>query len=423
MKKLRLLALVATVSLVSAGTLNAADKKSAAGGLELSGNVTVVTGWQNDSKYVGGPGNTFSGVNDIDTANSGLGQLGDFRGIAAPSHDTFNFYLDQVELDINKTFGENIRIRADLDFGRALSGSGLTTTADTNFQLEQGYVTANIPVGNGLEFLIGRFNTPIGLESVDRAENIALSYTNIYRFVRPHNSTGAKLYYAFNDLFDWHIYVINSLQDNLGSIIGPVGGTTDTPVPSYGTRFGFTWGQKGKENVIGLSYAGGPEGIARNPAFSTPVNAMRHLTHIADLDFSLHVTENFIIAGEAIYRQDNRGGACPANAPANYLNNITKNCKALAGQLTLAYNPNETWGVYGRFDYLHDIQGNLTNVDQQIMDASIGASYQITDGAKLKMEYRIDFEKNANIPVTTTTAIGYHGSMNNAFALEFAYNF
>jgi len=425
MKKLGLLALVATVSLVSAGTLNAADKKSAAGGLELSGNVTVVTGWQNDNKYVSGPGTTISGVNDIDTAGAGLGQLGDFRGNAAPSKDTFNFYLDQVELDINKTFGENIRIRADLDFGRALSGSGLTTTADTNFNLEQGYVTANIPVGNGLEFLIGRFNTPIGLESVDRAENIALSYTNIYRYVRPHNTTGAKLYYAFNDLFDWHIYVVNNLQDtiNIGGfgVASPLStvGLVDTPVPSYGTRFGFTWGQKGKEHVIGLSYAGGPEAAVRG------ANLMRHFTHIADLDFSLHATENFVIAGEAIYRQDNRNGACPSVAgnPATFIGNSTKNCKAWGGQLTLAYNANETWGVYGRFDYLHDFQGNYTQVDQQIMDAAIGASYQITDGAKLKMEYRIDFEKNANINTSATTAVGYHGSMNNAFALEFAYNF
>ena len=30
--------------------------------------------------------------------------------------------------------------------------------------LEQAYVTANIGIGNGMEFLIGKFNAPVGVE-------------------------------------------------------------------------------------------------------------------------------------------------------------------------------------------------------------------------------------------------------------------
>jgi hypothetical protein len=401
MKKLGLWALVTAATLVSAGTLQAAGK-GAAGGLELSGNVDVVTGWQHDNSNAGFVTNT---VNNVDTLGSGEGQLGDLRGIGAPNHDTFNFYLDQVELDINKTFGENIRIRADLDFGRALSGSGLTTTAGTNFNLEQGYVTANIPIGNGLEFLIGRFNTPIGLESVDRNENTALSFSNIYRFLRPQNTTGAKIYYAFNDKFDWHLYVVNNLFDTIGSVAG---GVNDTPIPSYGTRFGFTWGEKGKENVIGLSYAGGPEAIAAG------FNRERHLTHIGDLDFSFHVTDKFLIGGEGIYRVDNLGGACPVGLGTALAANVGKNCKALGGDILFSYNFSETWGGWFRYEYIHDIQGNYTNFDEQIHDFTVGASYQITDGAKVKLEYRLDM---ALLAITPGKAF------NNAFAAEFAYNF
>lgn len=403
MKKIGLIALLAALALASAGTLQAKDK-GAAGGLEISGNVDVVTGWQHDSANAGGISNT---VNDADNnLTQGEGQLGDLRGIGTPNSDSFNFYIDQVELDLNKTFGENIRIRADLDFGRGLSGT-LRTTGGANFNLEQGYVTANIPIGNGLEFLIGRFNTPIGLESVDRNENIALSFSNLYRFLRPHNTTGMKLYYAFNDLFDWHIYAVN----NLGDLIVPNGGAgfTDTPIPSYGTRFGFTWGEKGKENVIGLSYAGGPEAAMRG------ANLMRHFTHIGDLDFSFHVTDAFIIAGEGMYRQDNSAGACPVGltAAAAFAGS---NCRAFSGTLTFAYNFNETWGGWFRYGYLHDLQGNYTNFDQQIHDFTLGAAYQITEGAKLKMEYRLDLALLSNLN-------GGGKAYNNAFALEFAYNF
>jgi|GEM_PF-655840 len=441
MKKHKLWALVAVAALLGAGTLQAAEKKSAAGGLELSGNVDVVTGFQYDnanSLQLGYGQTTAAGaltpnvVNDADNVGVGEGQLGDLRGKGAPSHKTFNFYIDQVELDINKTFGENIRIRADLDFGRGLSGSLRTTGLGSNFLLEQGYVTANIPIGNGLEFLIGRFNTPIGLEAVDRADNIALSYTNIYRWLRPHNTTGAKIYYAFNDLFDWHVYAVNNLYDSIGSVTGaaiaPLNQTTnDTAVPSWGTRFGFTWGEKGKENVVGLSYAGGPEGIANNitvAGVNFAATSKTHFTQMADLDFSFHVTDSFIIAGEGIIRMDaaNGGlGACTTSAPTN--------CKAFAGDLLFAYNFNETWGMYFRYEYFADRQGNYTlayakvanlaagggavAANYQMHDFSLGTTYQITDGAKMTAEYRFDL----GVPVAGGKP------QNQAFALEFAYNF
>src|SRR5262249_21115409 len=157
-----------------------------------------------------------------------------------------------------------IRVRADLDFGRFLSGSGRNTQAGSNFNLEQGYLTANVPVGKGMELLLGRFNAPIGLESVDRADNIALSFSNVYRSLRPDNLTDLKIYSAFNDHFDWSLYLVNNLADAVVPAVG-----ADSAIPSYGTRFGFTWGAKDKESTIGFSYAGGPEQFGNNA----------HLTH------------------------------------------------------------------------------------------------------------------------------------------------
>lgn len=396
MKKISALALAAAFSVSGASALQAKDKSSA-GGLELSGNVTVVTGFQHDTSN--GQGQSISPANTSGSAQ-GLGILGEFRGPSAAKRTTYNFYLDQVELDLNKTFGENIRVRADLDFGR------------DSVTVEQGYVTANIPVGNGMELLVGRFNAPIGLESVDRHENIAISNTNLYRFLRPHNVTGAKVYYAFNENFDWHLYAVNNLVDEINT------SATDTAIPSVGTRFGFTWGEQGKEHVIGLSYAGGPEGIVN----VAPVSHKKHWTHIGDLDFSFHVTDDFIVAGEAIYRQDNRRGACPSRAADGTATtgtvstgvNANKNCKALAGQITLAYDFNENWNAWLRYDYIHDLQGNYTENDQQIHAGTVGLGYNLTEGANIKGEYRLDTNNVAGV-----TKRGY----NHGFALQFAYNF
>ena len=82
-------------------------------------------------------------------------------------------------------------------------------------------------MGNGAEFLVGRFNIPMGYESVDRVNNVTISFSNIFRYVRPHNVTGAKIYYAFSDTFDWSIYVVNNLADTFSFAAGFISmGTT-----------------------------------------------------------------------------------------------------------------------------------------------------------------------------------------------------
>jgi hypothetical protein len=343
------------------------------------------------------------GCNAVDTAGSGSGQLGDFRGLAAPNRDTFDFYVDQIELDLQKSFGENVRIRADLDFGRFLSGSGSNTGPFSNFNLEQGYLTVNIPVGNGMEMAIGRFNLPIGLEAVDRPFNVALSFSNLYRYLRPHNSTGLKLYIPFSDTFDWNIYIANNLSDVISFAPG-----TDSAVPSWGTRFGFTWGKEGRESTVGLSYAGGPEQFGTGGS----------LTHIVDLDAMLQFGESFALGIEGMYRQDNL-------TPAFRALGFTNNSKAFAALLLLNFTPGETWNFWFRYGYLNDIDPTAayTGLDQQVHDFTLGVGYQIADGAKFKIEYRLDLHDFASAQVFLPAPVADDISLSQGFAMEFAYNF
>jgi len=395
MKKVGLVALMAATTLMGVGVVQAEKgSKSAAGGLEIGGHLDAVVGWQHDGKNARGGLNT---VNDADTSGRvGFGQLGDFRGAASAKHDTFNFYLDSAEIDLAKSFGENIRIRADLDLGRTLSG---TLNA---LNVEQAYATFNIPAGNGIEVAVGRFNLPIGIESVDRPDNVALSFSNIYRFVRPHSGTGAKLYYAFSDNVDLQIYAVNNLTDRITN-----GTVTDTAVPSAGARLGFNWGSEGKKSTLGISGFWGPEGIAAG------VSTNRHYTFGGDIDFTWNITDKFMLGLEGIYRQDNRGGACSPVASAQ---NTGKNCKAYAGQALLDYAFKDNLDGYLRYDYLHDIHGNYTGFDSQSHVFALGGGYQITDGVKVKAEYRLDM----------TLPAAVHGTakgISHGFALEFAYRF
>lgn len=401
MKKI-LLSFLMMTSLVAVSAVQAEESKG--GGLELSGNIDVVTGWQHDS------------VNS--TGDFAGGQLGWFRGATSPGRDTFDFYIDQVELDLNKSFGENIRIRADLDFGRQLSGSGRNTNsaapfgpALSNFELEQGYVTMNVL---GAEFLIGRFNAPIGYYVVDRADNPTLSFSMNYNYLTPTNVTGGKIFYAFNDLIDWHLYVVNNLADSVPFGNGPglnPGGLTNnaySAIPSYGTRIGFNWGADDAKSTVGISYAGGPERFGCN-AGTTGCNA--HLTNIVDIDWAVKFTPSFLFAGEGTFRQDNA-----LTGP---------NDRAYAAFGLFNYDFSTNWRVYGRFGWMQDRSGFYTGainpitgglLSQNIYDAAVGVGYQITEGAKMKVEYNPTIFAPRNAP-------GLGTAWSNGLAVEFAYNY
>ncbi len=423
MKKILSAILFSSFVALSVSSVNAGESK--AGGLELSGNIDVVTGWQHDGKNSAGD---FAG-----------GQLGWFRGFTAPGRDTFDFYVDQVELDINKSFGENIRIRADLDFGRQLSGSGRNTntanpfaipapannfSTNSNFELEQGYVTFNL---KGAEVLIGRFNAPIGYYVVDRADNPTISFSENYNYLTPTNITGGKIYYAFSDLIDWHVYVVNNLADSIpfgsnlpaptaNGNLGNPGGLTNgaySAIPSWGERLGFNWGADDTKSTLGISYAGGPErfGCNFNPAALTATGCNRHLTTIVDLDWAVKFTPALLFAGEGTFRQDNA-----ISGP---------NDRAYAAFGLLNYDINSNWRVYGRFGWMQDRNGFYTGalnpvtgapMGQNIYDGAVGFGYQIAEGAKMKVEY----SPTVFVP---RKAPGVGTAWSNGFALEFAYNF
>ncbi|HEX5033275.1 MAG TPA: porin, partial [bacterium] len=261
------------------------------------------------------------------------------------------------------------------------------------------------------EFLIGRFNVPMGYYLVDRADNVTISYSNIYNFVTPTNATGAKMYWAFGDHFDFHLYLVNQLYDCIilgaACLVGPPGSGADSAIPSWGMRMGYNWGEEGKKSTVGLSYAGGPEQADNNA----------HLDHMINADLAWKITENFLLAAEFHYQQRN-------NLPTV----AGPNAKFIGGLLVIDYALSDVWDLFFSYGYIHDFQGKFTGADQQIHNFVIGAGYQITDGAKMKLEYRMDLHHFASTTgsqatLVTPAANGDTTSLSHAIAAEFAYNF
>ncbi|MFA5811734.1 MAG: outer membrane beta-barrel protein [bacterium] len=363
-----------------------AEEKYVAGGFEAAGHVTAGGGYQHFN-------------NKVQTYFTFDGDYGYFAGsigkylnqAPAARTDHFTFFVDEVELDLMKSFGENVRLRADLDFSRTAS-SGMFVPA---FVLEQAYATANIPVGNGIEFLLGRFNTPIGFEAVDVNENDTISKSVIATGLRPSNTTGVKIYYAFSDLVDFHFYIVNSLTQDSNVKINDV--------PSMGFRLGFNWGEEGNESTFGISGLFGPETRASN----------RHFTYAGDLDLNWWVTEAFAFGLEGIFRRDNAFGGVNTNY--------------FGGLLNLHYAFSDVWDGTLRYAFAKQTKPtnlaaatawtNLTGTQQQIHQITLAGGYAIADGAKLKLEGRFDIVKPASVVLPGNTEYVYGG------ALAFAYDF
>lgn len=384
MRKLLVLAVAVALLSLGAVTLHAEEGSD----LEISGNVTTVSGWQRPSKNAG-LANDGILADGLDAANAGIGS------------DDFGFYLDQVEVDLAKSFGENIRIRADLDFTtnrvveQDVGGGGAVG-------VEQGYVTANIPAGNGLELLVGKFNSGIGMDPIDRGEMSTVSFSSVHRTLLPHNLTGTRLGYDFSEATRFEFFVVNDLADHI-----PSSGGMSSALPSGGFNLSYAWGEEGNKNWVKLNGAAGPEGATK-----------KGISLLGDLSGNWALGDSFWLGAEGVYRQDDTAGA-------------GDDAQFLGGQLKARYAFSDVWDGTLRYGFVWDLDstplGGLTPAPNHLLAApglgadgtmhslSIATGYQITDGARFVIEGAVDVGK----PSAAGAGTGFTPGLAGMFAYSF----
>ncbi|MEO7298839.1 MAG: outer membrane beta-barrel protein [Verrucomicrobiota bacterium] len=93
------------------------------------------------------------------------------------------------------------------------SGSGATLS---DFGIKQAYVALRAPVGNGLDFKLGVFDSPIGYESFVGYRNP--NYTRSYGYtLEPTEHTGVLASYQVNDVFAFSAGVANTLNAGINA--------------------------------------------------------------------------------------------------------------------------------------------------------------------------------------------------------------
>jgi len=131
-------------------------------------------------------------------------------GNANPAPYKFNssskadgFNLDVVQVTLEKALDEHpwsAGYHVDLWAGpdAAALGTTLRGTGTSDFAIRQAYVALNTPIGNGLDWKVGVFDSIIGYESLEGPKNP--NYTRSYgHSMEPQTHTGVKATYRFGE--------------------------------------------------------------------------------------------------------------------------------------------------------------------------------------------------------------------------------
>ena len=216
------LAAVGVVSLASAAK---AEEKASAVMTALSS--TTLSGYVDTSmEWNPGTGNTF---------------VAPYKFNAPSKADGFN--LDVVQLRIEKPLDESewaAGYRVDLWAGPdANTLNTVSTGVHGDFAIRQAYAALRMPVGNGLDWKVGVFDSVLGYESVESPNNP--NYTRSYgHSIEPQTHTGVLASYRFSDLVSASVGVANTMGPVINSrAFAPVQPAGNNPYPeSYKTYMG-----------------------------------------------------------------------------------------------------------------------------------------------------------------------------------------
>jgi len=205
------------------------------------GEITV-GGWVAASYMynINDPNNDETAFLDGGTGDRNTGMNGRFYPLH-PDHNSFA--LDQVWWEIERPIDEEHRggFRLDTVYGKTAARLGGPNNRDNRddsaFYISQGYVQYLAPVGDGVTFKMGKFNTPIGAEVAQTVYNWNITRSSLWTLLQPVDHIGITAGYAFGDSgFDAMIGGVNGFlpddpdRNDAKSILGHLGWSNETVI-------------------------------------------------------------------------------------------------------------------------------------------------------------------------------------------------
>jgi hypothetical protein len=269
-------------------------------------------------------------------------------------HDSFTLSLAELSLEKKPTVESRGGYRLDLDYGSTAtivhaSEPGGTTTFQN---VGQAYLSFLAPAGQGLQFDIGEFYTPIGNEVVKAKDNWNYSRSLLFTLAEPTYHSGVRVSYSLSDRVALGAYLVNGWNDVVDNNTGKTVGAQITLKPSAAL-------------TIVETYLGGPEQAADNGDWR----------HLADTVLTYTATPKVSLAMNYDFGQDRVAGT-------------RVRWQGVAGYFR--YQPIAWFALSPRAEWYDDPQGFTSGSAQSVKEITLTAELKHKGGTTMRIEYRRD---------------------------------
>ncbi len=272
-------------------------------------------------------------------------------------HNSFKF--DVGELVLLKDAGNpgDIGFRTDITYGYSVPPV-TKGDPDADFDIQQGYVSYNAPIGSGIRIDAGKFITHIGAEVIEGYDGWNYNFSRSYMFglAIPFTHTGVRASYALNDKVSVLGMVANGWDNNTDNNEGKTLGLQVAYAPTDTVSLLLNW-------------AGGPER-----------NGSDDWRNIFDVVFDMSLTNRTSMQLNFDYGVDENGAG--PNSDAVWW--------GLAG--ILRHDCNDTFSINLRGEYFSDDDGARANIagGQNLWEITVTPEMRINKNMLVRLEYRHD---------------------------------
>ncbi len=239
--------------------------------------------------------------------------------LGADPAGTHEFGFNKLAFGINKRFSDYAWIAAALEIATHIENG--ETEVET--ELDVGNINLKAPVGNGLIFTLGKFNSPVSFEQEDAPFLLQATQSLTYQFASPAKMTGVMLMYPFSINLEARLIGFNGWESD--------GDSNDGKSLAFQIGYAPIYWVNTK-----LSYIVGAE-LEDNS---------RDTRQVFDFVATLN-PGNWLIGLEAAYgREENQS-----------LRNPGDHAEWVSGQVTLHYDFVRYFGLTGRYSFLADFDG------------------------------------------------------------------
>jgi predicted porin len=321
-------------------------------------------------------------------------------GNANPAPYKFNspsmadgFNLDVVQITIEKPLDEQdwaAGYRADLWFGPYANGLNTTSTGlnATDFAIRQAYVALRAPLGNGLDFKVGVFDSIIGYESVDDSKdpNFTRSYGHS---IEPQTHTGVLASYRFCDWFSISGGVANTVgpqinqRANLQNVgffnhYGPDAESFKTYMGSLALTAPDSWGFMAGSTLYGGAVSGYSANVNNFGVYGkAPYSGANLSSYYAGLTLATPIKELRL------------------GAAFDWLELYEWPGQTWAGSVYASVQATEKLSFHARAEYLKDSSHVLFQPPtDQVLDVTLTAQYDLWKNVITRVEFRWDHSLN-----------------------------